>query len=227
MDKVFKPSDSKTNVYISTHKWALRYKWRHQIWVKMQLYALDILSIQVCRWLCFMFYKCLKCFNCSVVCNATFLDVICIWYTHKFGIIFFKVLHLISTRSYLLGQSLKFSQSQSYYDQRQSASPSWRQAPIWDPRPIVPILCLIIFLDSFGFVDVGRPLWREVGSVIFSFCWASPEQPFSDLSPTGLMSIVYRLYILDSPNQQGQVPVLISPRNRVAQLYPRALGLSN
>jgi hypothetical protein len=26
------------------------------------------------------------------------------------------------------------------------------------------------FLDSFRFVDVGRPLWREVGSVLFSFC---------------------------------------------------------
>jgi hypothetical protein len=44
----------------------------------------------------------------------------------------------------------------------QSASPSWCQAPIWDPRPIFPILSLIIFLGSFGFVDVGRPLWREL-----------------------------------------------------------------
>jgi hypothetical protein len=28
----------------------------------------------------------------------------------------------------------------------------------------------------------------------------------------------------DSPNLEGQVPVFISPRNRVAQLYPQALG---
>jgi hypothetical protein len=41
-------------------------------------------------------------------------------------------------------------------------------------------------------------------------------QPFSDLSPMGLMSIVYCLYIEDR--------VFMSPRNRVAQLYPRALG---
>jgi hypothetical protein len=27
-----------------------------------------------------------------------------------------------------------------------------------------------------------------------------------------------------SPNLEGQVPVFISPRNRVAQLYPRVLG---
>jgi hypothetical protein len=33
-----------------------------------------------------------------------------------------------------------------------------RQAPIWDPRPIFPLLSLIIVLDSCGFVDVGHPL---------------------------------------------------------------------
>jgi hypothetical protein len=82
-----------------------------------------------------------------------------------------------------------------------------------------------IFFYSFGFVVVGRPLWRKVGSVLFNFCRSSPAQPFSDLSPTGLMSIVYCLYFWDSPTQEGEVPVFISPRNRVAQLYPRALGL--
>jgi hypothetical protein len=30
--------------------------------------------------------------------------------------------------------------------------------------------------------------------------------------------------IRDSPNLEGQVPVFISPRNRVPQLYPQALG---
>jgi hypothetical protein len=30
--------------------------------------------------------------------------------------------------------------------------------------------------------------------------------------------------IRDSPNMEGQVPVYMSPRNRVAQLYPQALG---
>jgi hypothetical protein len=30
--------------------------------------------------------------------------------------------------------------------------------------------------------------------------------------------------IRDSPNLEGQVPVFISPRNRVTQLYPQALG---
>jgi hypothetical protein len=30
--------------------------------------------------------------------------------------------------------------------------------------------------------------------------------------------------IRDAPNLEGQVPVVISPRNRVARLYPPALG---
>jgi hypothetical protein len=30
--------------------------------------------------------------------------------------------------------------------------------------------------------------------------------------------------IRDSPNLEGQAPLIISPRNRVAQLYPQTLG---
>jgi hypothetical protein len=44
------------------------------------------------------------------------------------------------------------------------------------------------FLDSYGFVDVGRPLWREVGSVVFSCCWASPVESILGLSPTELIA---------------------------------------
>jgi urea transporter len=36
---------------------------------------------------------------------------------------------------------------------------------------------------------VGRPLWREVESVFSSFSWASPEQPFSSLSPFFLFTV--------------------------------------
>jgi hypothetical protein len=70
------------------------------------------------------------------------------------------------------------------------------------------------FSDSFGFVDVGRPLWREVGSVVYSFCRASPAQPFSDLSPTGLMSIFYCLYF-ETPSTW---------RARFLYLYPPGTG---
>jgi hypothetical protein len=33
-----------------------------------------------------------------------------------------------------------------------------------------------LYLDSCGFVTIGRPLWREGGFVIYSCCWASPAQ---------------------------------------------------
>jgi hypothetical protein len=38
---------------------------------------------------------------------------------------------------------------------------------------------------SYGCVGVGRPLWREVGSVVFSCSSRSPVQLFSGLSPAG------------------------------------------
>jgi hypothetical protein len=82
------------------------------------------------------------------------------------------------------------------------------------------------FFYSFGFVDVGRPLWREVGSVLFSFCGASPAQPFSDLSPTRLISIVYCVYFWDSPNLEGQVHVFIYfPQEQGSPIIPAGIGL--
>jgi hypothetical protein len=91
------------------------------------------------------------------------------------------------------------SKSKLYYDRQSVGSPSWCQAPVWDPRPIFSF-SLWLFLHSWGFVEVGCPLWREVGSEFFSFCRASPAQPFSGLSPTGLMSIVCWFYFWDSRN---------------------------
>jgi hypothetical protein len=97
---------------------------------------------------------------------------------------------------------------------------SWCWAPIWSPWPN---FCFLS--DSCKFLDVGRPLWQEDGSVIYSYnCfWSLPEQSLSGPSPTELTTIFYCL-IWDSPNLEGQVPVFISPRNRVPQLCPRALG---
>jgi hypothetical protein len=44
-----------------------------------------------------------------------------------------------------------------------------------------------------GFVDFGRPLWREAGSVFYNCCWPSPAQSFSGPSPLGLVAILYCL----------------------------------
>jgi hypothetical protein len=49
--------------------------------------------------------------------------------------------------------------------------------------------------DSCGFVDVGRPLWREGGSVIYNCCWPLLSQSFSGPSPVGLVTIFYSLWV--------------------------------
>jgi hypothetical protein len=71
----------------------------------------------------------------------------------------------------------------------------------------------------------GVSLWWEDGSVIYSYnCfWALPEKLFSVPSPAELATIFY-CFIWDFSNLMGQVPFFISPRKRVAQLYPQALG---
>jgi hypothetical protein len=52
--------------------------------------------------------------------------------------------------------------------------------------------CLLLF-DSYGLVFVGRPLWREDGSVFCICCWPLPAQSFSGPSSLGLATTFYRL----------------------------------
>jgi hypothetical protein len=35
---------------------------------------------------------------------------------------------------------------------------------------------LWLLFSSYGLVDVEHPLWREVGSVVSSYCWESPRE---------------------------------------------------
>jgi hypothetical protein len=62
---------------------------------------------------------------------------------------------------------------------------------------------------------------RVCNLLLYCF-WALPVQSHLSRSPTKLTAISYCL-LWDSPNLEGQVPVFISPRNRVAQ-DPWALG---
>jgi hypothetical protein len=75
----------------------------------------------------------------------------------------------------------------------------------WDSRPV-------IFPPNLTPAD---------GSVVYNCCWHSSPQSFSGLSPAGLMTMSQ---IRDSPKLEGQVPIFISPRSGVAQLYPRVLS---
>jgi hypothetical protein len=120
----------------------------------------------------------------------------------------------------LYSTELSQNQSQSYITtDSQSASPSWCQAPIWTLDQYFPF-SLWLFLDTCGFVGV----WWEVGSVVFSFCQALPAQPFSDLSPTGLMSIFYCLYFWDSPKPEGPGSCIYFPQEQDSPVIPPGIG---
>jgi hypothetical protein len=74
----------------------------------------------------------------------------------------------------------------------------------------------ISFSDNFFLLHVGRPLWQEDESVI---CSAIRHRLEYRKTHNNILLSHLRL-----PNLEGQVPVFISPRNMVAQLYLQALG---
>jgi hypothetical protein len=51
----------------------------------------------------------------------------------------------------------------------------------------------LLLSDSCWFVDVGRSLWRENGSVVYNCSWPLPAQTFSGPTPMGLVAIIYCL----------------------------------
>jgi hypothetical protein len=105
----------------------------------------------------------------------------------------------------------------------QSASLSWCQAPIWDPRSIF-LFFLISFRQLRVCYFVAPSLTRGcVCNLLYNCFWAMPEQSLLGRGPSELTAIFHCLS-WDSLNLEGQVPGFISPRNWVAQLYPRALG---
>jgi hypothetical protein len=63
----------------------------------------------------------------------------------------------------------------------------------------------------------------RVCNLLYNCFLALPQQSLLVRSPAELTAIFYCI-IWDYLNLEGQVPLFISPRNRVAQLYPRALG---
>jgi hypothetical protein len=69
----------------------------------------------------------------------------------------------------------------------------------------------ICITASCVFVDVGHPLLRQDGSVVYNRCWPSPAQSH------GTHYHILLLQIRDSPNLEGHVPVFRSLGNRVAQ----------
>jgi hypothetical protein len=80
----------------------------------------------------------------------------------------------------------------------------------------------LLLSDICEFVD--GLLWYEEGFVVYKCSWSSSVQSFLGPSPVWLMVIFYSPRFETPPNLEGQVPVFISPRNRVTRLYPQTLS---
>jgi hypothetical protein len=71
------------------------------------------------------------------------------------------------------------------------------------------------------FVDVGHPLWREDGSVVYNYCWPSPMQSFSSPSSAGLMTIFYFLRFETPPTWRVRSLYLNPPETGWPSYTPR------
>jgi hypothetical protein len=108
--------------------------------------------------------------------------------------------------------SLYTNQSHSYVKANgQLASPHWFHASVWGPRP------------DFYYYQIAADLlmWDSLSEekTDLSFTTAAGPRQSSHIRVHTLLS-----QIGDTPNLEGQVPLFISSRNWVAQLYFQALG---
>jgi hypothetical protein len=114
---------------------------------------------------------------------------------------------------------LSKSQSQSYLtSDGQSASLSWCQAPIWGLRPDFYYCQTVAGLLMWG------ALFDERMGLLFTIAAGSRQRSHSWVQVLWDSWPYFTVSDRDSPNLEGQIPVFISPRNRVSQLYPQALG---
>jgi hypothetical protein len=126
--------------------------------------------------------------------------VFCLWREYVYMLLFHNRSLMLLTFCWCVVSSLvlcvayrilNVSSSQSYIiTDGQSASVSWCQAPISDPRPIILLLSLIIFRQLRVHWCVAPSLTR--GRVCgFQLSLGIASAVFLGLSPTGLMSIIF------------------------------------
>jgi hypothetical protein len=116
--------------------------------------------------------------------------------------------------------SIDSTPSQSYITtDGQSVSLSWCQAPIWGPRPISLFLSLKIMFSQlrvrhFGTFSLTSGRACSLQLLLYLASAVTLESEFRGTHEQILLSQIW-----DSLNLEGQAPVFISSRNRVAQLW--------
>jgi hypothetical protein len=75
--------------------------------------------------------------------------------------------------------------------------------------------------DQIFVTDVGCPLWREDGYVIYNCCWLSPAQSFWVPSSMGLTIIFYCLRFKTPPARRARSPYLYPPEIGWPSCTPR------
>jgi hypothetical protein len=104
------------------------------------------------------------------------------------------------------GKTAVYCEVRLLYDW-QSVSMSWYRAPLWDLRPDIYLRSCIYLAPSLTRGRVCNLLCNH--SIVRVAQNSKPYFTVSSETP---------------PILEGKVPVFITPRNRVAQLYARALG---
>jgi hypothetical protein len=114
------------------------------------------------------------------------------------------------------------SQSQSYVKtDGQSASLSWCQAPFWDSRPDFYLCQTVVGLLMWGALSDERT------SLSFTIAADPCQRSYSWVRESESRKThdhILLSQIRDTSNLEGQVPLFIYSRNKVAKLYPQALG---
>jgi hypothetical protein len=108
---------------------------------------------------------------------------------------------IIAIQLFLHRTSLHKFKFKLYCDRRSVGQFVLVSGPFWGPWPDFNFLCLTVALFL---LHVGRPLWWENGSVIYSAIthWLESRRTHNHIL----------LSHLRFPNQEDQVPVFISPR---------------
>jgi hypothetical protein len=99
-----------------------------------------------------------------------------------------------------------------------SISLSWNKAPIWSLRPDLcycMIMAGLLMWGAFSDERMGLP---------FTIAAGSRQISHFRVRVRGTHDHILLSQIRDSPNLEGHVPIFISPRNRVDQLYSPGTG---